>query len=127
MKLQMLSRAAQFTEHPSIVPEFAFGLIPRTSQQSMNTRFSMLPRSPSNERKTASKILPAVFEKVSGFSTRYIYGHYEDADLSLRWKASVGPVMIDSDTGTLRLCPVVMVKTSRLTGPLCQEEARSIC
>src|SRR5262249_19307190 len=34
------------------------------------------------------------FEKVGGFSTRYIYGHYEDADLSLRWRRELGPVMI---------------------------------
>ncbi|MGN6411298.1 MAG: glycosyltransferase family 2 protein [Nitrobacter sp.] len=35
-----------------------------------------------------------MFEKLGGFSTRYIYGHYEDADLSLRWSASNGPVCI---------------------------------
>lgn len=34
------------------------------------------------------------FEKLSGFSTRYIYGHYEDADLSLRWRHSVGAVAL---------------------------------
>ena len=31
------------------------------------------------------------FEKVDGFSTRYIYGHYEDADLCLRWARSQRP------------------------------------
>ncbi|MGJ4927604.1 galactosyltransferase-related protein [Bradyrhizobium sp. HKCCYLS2038] len=36
----------------------------------------------------------AGFEKLGGFSTRYIYGHYEDADLSLRWTANVGQVCI---------------------------------
>jgi GT2 family glycosyltransferase len=51
------------------------------------------------------KVVPAItgavmvfeksgFEKLSGFSTRYIYGHYEDADLSLRWNAQVGPVCV---------------------------------
>lgn len=35
-----------------------------------------------------------MFEKLGGFSTRYIYGHYEDADLSLRWNASNGPVCV---------------------------------
>jgi GT2 family glycosyltransferase len=35
-----------------------------------------------------------LFEKLGGFSTRYIYGHYEDADLSLRWSQEVGPVAI---------------------------------
>jgi GT2 family glycosyltransferase len=34
------------------------------------------------------------FEKLGGFSTRYIYGHYEDADLSLRWWDSVGVVAL---------------------------------
>jgi GT2 family glycosyltransferase len=34
------------------------------------------------------------FEKLGGFSTRYIYGHYEDADLSLRWRHSVGAVAL---------------------------------
>ena len=34
------------------------------------------------------------FEKLGGFSTRYVYGHYEDADLSLRWAARIGKVMI---------------------------------
>jgi GT2 family glycosyltransferase len=37
----------------------------------------------------------APFEKIGGFSTRYIYGHYEDADLSLRWAQENGPVVID--------------------------------
>lgn len=36
----------------------------------------------------------AAFEKLGGFSTRYVYGHYEDADLSLRWNASVGSVCV---------------------------------
>jgi GT2 family glycosyltransferase len=34
------------------------------------------------------------FEKLGGFSTHYIYGHYEDADLSLRWAAEVGSVCV---------------------------------
>jgi GT2 family glycosyltransferase len=34
------------------------------------------------------------FEKLGGFSTRYIYGHYEDADLSIRWQKSVGAVSV---------------------------------
>lgn len=34
------------------------------------------------------------FEKLGGFSTRYIYGHYEDADLSLRWGRDVGDVLV---------------------------------
>jgi GT2 family glycosyltransferase len=34
------------------------------------------------------------FQKIAGFSTRYIYGHYEDADLSLRWGREVGSVAI---------------------------------
>jgi GT2 family glycosyltransferase len=51
------------------------------------------------------KVVPAItgavmafekagFEKLAGFSTRYIYGHYEDADLSLRWTAEVGSVCV---------------------------------
>ena len=36
-----------------------------------------------------------LFEKIGGFSTRSIYGHYEDADLSLRWAEAFGPVVID--------------------------------
>ena len=35
------------------------------------------------------------FERLGGFSTRYIYGHYEDADLSLRWAAAGGLVAVD--------------------------------
>jgi GT2 family glycosyltransferase len=35
------------------------------------------------------------FEKIGGFSTRYIYGHYEDADLSLRWADAIGSVVVD--------------------------------
>ena len=53
-----------------------------------------------------AKVVPAItgalmvfrrpyFEKLGGFSTRYIYGHYEDADLSLRWADAHGPVVID--------------------------------
>lgn len=34
------------------------------------------------------------FEKIGGFSTRYIYGHYEDADLSMRWREAGGAVSI---------------------------------
>jgi GT2 family glycosyltransferase len=34
------------------------------------------------------------FEKLGGFSAQYIYGHYEDADLSLRWAANGGQVAI---------------------------------
>jgi len=52
------------------------------------------------------KVVPAItgalmafrkpcFEKLGGFSTRYIYGHYEDADLSLRWADAHGPVIVD--------------------------------
>ena len=52
-----------------------------------------------DEWATSGKQIPAVtgavmafekapFEKLGGFSTRYIYGHYEDADLSLRWGQS---------------------------------------
>jgi GT2 family glycosyltransferase len=35
------------------------------------------------------------FERIDGFSTRYIYGHYEDADLSFRWAQENGRVLID--------------------------------
>ena len=34
------------------------------------------------------------FEKIGGFSTQYVYGHYEDADLSLRWAENIGPVAV---------------------------------
>lgn len=34
------------------------------------------------------------FERLDGFSTQYIYGHYEDADLSLRWRNGVGSVAV---------------------------------
>lgn len=34
------------------------------------------------------------FEKLGGFSTRYVYGHYEDADLSLRWAKTIGAVAV---------------------------------
>lgn len=44
-----------------------------------------------------------MFEKISGFSTRYIYGHYEDADLSLRWAQANGPVVIDPDLRIVHL------------------------
>ena len=44
-----------------------------------------------------------VFEKLGGFSTRYIYGHYEDADLSLRWAQAYGPVVINSDLRVVHL------------------------
>jgi GT2 family glycosyltransferase len=51
------------------------------------------------------KVVPAItgavmvferdgFERLGGFSTQYIYGHYEDADLSLRWAANVGSVCV---------------------------------
>ena len=43
------------------------------------------------------------FERIGGFSTRYIYGHYEDADLSLRWAAENGPVVIDPDLRLVHL------------------------
>jgi GT2 family glycosyltransferase len=59
-----------------------------------------------DSRWTQPRIIPAItgalmafdkpfFEKIGGFSTRYIYGHYEDADLSLRWAEENGPVVID--------------------------------
>jgi GT2 family glycosyltransferase len=35
-----------------------------------------------------------LFERLQGFSTQYIYGHYEDADLSLRWRRDNGPVAV---------------------------------
>jgi GT2 family glycosyltransferase len=44
-----------------------------------------------------------LFEKIGGFSTRYIYGHYEDADLSLRWAQANGPVAIDPDLRLIHL------------------------
>ena len=43
------------------------------------------------------------FERIGGFSTRYIFGHYEDADLSFRWRETVGPVMIDPDLRFMHL------------------------
>ncbi len=57
-------------------------------------------------RWTRPRVVPAVtgalmafdrrpFERVGGFSSDYIYGHYEDADLSLRWPRHNGPVVID--------------------------------
>jgi GT2 family glycosyltransferase len=36
----------------------------------------------------------AGYEKLGGFSTRYVYGHYEDADLSLRWHDAIGSVAV---------------------------------
>ena len=45
----------------------------------------------------------SLFEKIGGFSTRYIYGHYEDADLSLRWAESNGPVAINPDLRIVHL------------------------
>jgi GT2 family glycosyltransferase len=45
----------------------------------------------------------SLFEKIGGFSTRYIYGHYEDADLSLRWAQAHGPVVIDPDLRVVHL------------------------
>lgn len=39
----------------------------------------------------------ACFERIGGFSSRYIFGHYEDADLSLRWRERIGSVLIDPD------------------------------
>ena len=43
------------------------------------------------------------FEKLNGFSTRYIYGHYEDADLSLRWSKTIGPVSIHPEIRLVHL------------------------
>lgn len=53
-----------------------------------------------------AKVVPAVsgavmafcrplFEKLGGFSTTSIYGHYEDADLSLRWAQAFDPVAVN--------------------------------
>jgi GT2 family glycosyltransferase len=58
------------------------------------------------DRWQSPKVVPAVtgafmgfrkscFERIGGFSTRYIYGHYEDADLSLRWPDANGSVLVD--------------------------------
>ena len=44
-----------------------------------------------------------LFEKIGGFSTRYIYGHYEDADLSLRWADEIGRVAIHPDLRLVHL------------------------
>ena len=44
-----------------------------------------------------------LFEKIGGFSTRYIYGHYEDADLSLRWAKENGPVVVDPELRFIHL------------------------
>ena len=43
------------------------------------------------------------FEKIGGFSTSYIYGHYEDADLSLRWAQSQGSVCVDPELRLVHL------------------------
>jgi GT2 family glycosyltransferase len=43
------------------------------------------------------------FERIGGFSSRYIFGHYEDADLSLRWGKEIGPVVIDPDLQLMHL------------------------
>lgn len=45
----------------------------------------------------------APFEKLGGFSTEYIYGHYEDADLSLRWREQMGQVLIHPDLRMIHL------------------------
>ncbi len=45
----------------------------------------------------------SLFMKIGGFSTRYIYGHYEDADLSLRWAQAYGPVVINPDLRIVHL------------------------
>ncbi len=44
-----------------------------------------------------------MFEKVGGVSSRYIYSHYEDADLSLRWARKNGPVAVDPDLRLIHL------------------------
>ncbi|MCI4678888.1 glycosyltransferase [Rhodoblastus acidophilus] len=44
-----------------------------------------------------------MFDRIGGFSTRYIYGHYEDADLSLRWAQENGPVAVDPDLRLVHL------------------------
>ncbi len=54
-----------------------------------------------------------MFEKIGGFSTRYIYGHYEDADLSLRWAEENGPVVVDPDLRFVHL----EGQGSRASGP----------
>lgn len=43
------------------------------------------------------------FERLNGFSTRYIYGHYEDADLSLRWNEKYGSVQVDPKLALVHL------------------------
>ena len=43
------------------------------------------------------------FESLNGFSTRYIYGHYEDADLSMRWTEKFGSVQIDPHLALVHL------------------------
>lgn len=44
-----------------------------------------------------------LFEQLDGFSMRYIYGHYEDADLSIRWADKFGPVLIHPDIRLVHL------------------------
>ena len=44
-----------------------------------------------------------LFDKIGGFSTRYIYAHYEDVDLSLRWAQVNGPVVVDPDLRMIHL------------------------
>jgi GT2 family glycosyltransferase len=34
------------------------------------------------------------FERLGGFSTKYVYAHYEDVDLSLRWRRNIGSVAV---------------------------------
>jgi GT2 family glycosyltransferase len=43
------------------------------------------------------------FEKIGGFSSHYVYGHYEDADLSLRWAQENGPVAVDPELRLVHL------------------------
>ncbi len=45
----------------------------------------------------------ACFEQVGGFSSDFIFGHYEDADLSLRWRPSIGAVEVDPDIRLIHL------------------------
>ena len=43
------------------------------------------------------------FERLGGFSTNFIYGQYEDADLSLRWARAMGPVCVDPELRLVHL------------------------
>lgn len=43
------------------------------------------------------------FESIGGFSSDFIYGHYEDADLCLRWADQIGPVAVDPDIRMVHL------------------------